>query len=572
MSALAVVDVGSTSTKVVRLLPGPDGRLRVAARAEAPTTVEEPARDVMVGVDEALSAAGAADDPLIATSSAGGGLQMVVTGLVGALTGASAQRAALGAGAAVMGVIAGDDGRDALERIALLRELRPDIILVSGGTDDGNPSQSLALCEMVAAARVQSRLGRPVPVIYAGNARAQELVRRVLEPVCPVVCVDNLRPTLERENLAPVRDAVHRVFLEHVMAHAPGYEGLLARTGRRMEPTPAAVGRVMRVLAEHYRVNILGCDVGGATTDVFSVIDGQYTRTVSANLGMSYSLPNVVRQAGLPAIARWLPEPVREDELRNALLNKMVQPTTLPDEPGDLALEQAVAREVLRAAFAHHRTLAVGLRGVRRQAGFETLFTEARTGEPLIRPGNVEVVIGSGGVLAHAPHPAQALLMLLDGFELGGYFRCYLDGGYLLPQLGAVGAVQPEAMEPILFRDCLKPLATCIVPFGRRTWPGSLGTVRLRRAGGTVEAELRPGRVTRLPLPPGERAQMEVLPRAGVDVGRGPGQPLRDEVAGALLGLVLDGRGRDPLAEPSPERCAEWLAALQAERPAAASA
>lgn len=571
MDPLAVVDVGSTTTKVVRLVPDADGALRVAARAEAPTTVQEPARDVMVGVGEALAAAGAAGDSLLATSSAGGGLQMVVTGVVGGLTGDSAQRAALGAGAIVMDVISNDDGRDALERIALLRELRPDIILVSGGTEDGSPTHPLTLCEMVAAAQVQSRLGPPVPVIYAGNSRAQDLVRRVLEPVCPVICVSNLRPAMEREDLAPVRDGIHQVFLEHVMAHAPGYEGLLARTGGRIEPTPAAVGRVMRVLAEHHRVNILGCDVGGATTDVFSVVDGQYTRTVSANLGMSYSLPNVLAQAGLPAIARWLPAPVPEDALRNTLLNKMVHPTTLPDEPGDLAIEHAVAREVLRAAMAHHRSLAVGLRGVRTELGFENLFAQ-RTGLPLIRTGNIEVVIASGGVLAHAPHPGQALLMLLDGLGIGGYFRCYLDASYLLPQLGALGAAHPDAMEPVLFRDCLKPLATCIAPFGRHRLPGSLATVRLRRDGGRTEAEVRPGRIGRLELPPGERGEIEVIPRAGVDVGRGPGQPVRDVVNGALLGVVLDGRGREPAAEPSPERCAEWLKALLPEGALAVSA
>ncbi len=571
MDPVAVVDVGSTTTKVVRLLPDAEGALRVAARAEAPTTVEDPARDVMVGVGEALAAAGAGEDRLVATSSAGGGLQMVVAGLVGALTGDSAQRAALGAGAIVMDVIADDDGRDALERIALLRELRPDIVLVSGGTEDGKPGQPLALCEMVAAAQVQGRLGPPVPVIYAGNSQAQDLVRRVLEPLCPVICVSNLRPAMEREDLGPVRDAIHRVFLEHVMAHAPGYEGLLQRTGRSIEPTPAAVGRVMRARAEHHRVNILGCDVGGATTDVFSVVDGQSPRTVSANLGMSYSLPNVLAQAGLPAIARWLPAPVGADTLRNALLNKMVHPTTLPDEPGDLAVEHAVAREVLRAAVAHHRHLAIGLRGIHTDLGFENLFAK-RTGLPLIRTGNIEVVIASGGVLAHAPHPGQALLMVLDGLEIGGYFRCYLDGSYLLPQLGALGAVHPEAMEPVLFQDCLKPLATCIVPFGRRNWPGSLATVRLLRAGGHTEAEVRPGRISCIELPLGERAEIEVIPRSGIDVGRGPGQPVRDVVAGALLGIVLDGRGREPSVEPSPQRCAEWLQALHAEGPVAVPA
>jgi N-methylhydantoinase A/oxoprolinase/acetone carboxylase beta subunit len=120
----------------------------------------------------------------------------------------------------------------------------------------------------------------------------------------------------------------------------------------------------MVTIAEQRGINILGVDIGGATTDVFSVFDGNYTRTVSANLGMSYSICNVMLEAGIQNIRRWLPFDIEEYEVRNRLRNKMIRPTTIPQTYEDLLLEQAVAREALRLAFIHHKQLARGLKGV----------------------------------------------------------------------------------------------------------------------------------------------------------------------------------------------------------------
>ena len=117
---------------------------------------------------------------------------------------------------------------------------------------------------------------------------------------------ENLRPTLEYENLGPAREAIHDLFLEHVMAQAPGYNALMSWTDAPIMPTPAAVGVMMQSLAQRHGINVIGVDIGGATTDVFSVFDGVFHRTVSANLGMSYSISNVLAEAGLDNILRWV--------------------------------------------------------------------------------------------------------------------------------------------------------------------------------------------------------------------------------------------------------------------------
>src|SRR5262249_3378504 len=159
---------------------------------------------------------------------------------------------------------------------------------------------------------------------------AAPLVREVLEKDFALTVVDNLRPVLERENLAPARDAIHDLFLEHVMAHAPGYEKLMAWTDAPIMPTPGAVGNSLQTIASQQRINVVGVDIGGATTDVFSVFDGTFNRTVSANLGMSYSISNVFAEAGMPAILRWVHFDMDERDLRNRVKNKMIRPTTIP--------------------------------------------------------------------------------------------------------------------------------------------------------------------------------------------------------------------------------------------------
>jgi len=381
INVILATDCGSTTTKAI-LIEKVDGAYRQTFRGEAPTTVEKPFANVTIGVTNAVTEVGELAgrqltnedgtikqptsgndgcDLYISTSSAGGGLQMMVAGVIAEMTAASAKRAALGAGAIVMDVISTNDKRRPHEQIQRIRELRPDMILISGGTDGGTTEKVVQLAELIAPAKPQPRFGSEyeMPIIFAGNKMAAEEVEATLqEDWIDLAVVDNLRPKLELENLGPARDKIHDVFLEHVMAHAPGYDMLMDWTDADIMPTPGAVGDILQTIAKKENINVVGVDIGGATTDVFSVFNEAFNRTVSANLGMSYSISNVCAEATMPNVLRWVHFDMDERQLRNRVKNKMIRPTTIPQSLESLIFEQAVAREALRLAYKQHKEFA----------------------------------------------------------------------------------------------------------------------------------------------------------------------------------------------------------------------
>jgi uncharacterized protein (TIGR01319 family) len=586
--SILATDCGSTTTKAI-LIEKRGEEYRLVNRGEAPTTVEAPFDDVTIGVLNAtreledLTGRQLIHDGTIltpqhdekrgvdlylSTSSAGGGLQMMVMGVVRQMSAESAQRAALGAGAIIMDVIAIDDGRKDYQKIQRLRELRPDIVLLSGGTDGGTITHLVELAELLIAADPRPRFGTMnLPVIFAGNKDARDEIRHVLGERFDLRIVDNLRPDLERENLGPAREAIHELFLEHVMQQAPGYSKLMTWTSADIMSTPNAVGKIMVTIAEQRGINILGVDIGGATTDVFSVFDGNYTRTVSANLGMSYSICNVMLEAGIQNIRRWLPFDIEEYEVRNRLRNKMIRPTTIPQTYEDLLLEQAVAREALRLAFIHHKQLARGLKGVQQQRTIGEALEQTETGKTLVQMMALDMIIGSGGVLSHAPKRAQSALMMMDAYQPEGVTMLAVDSIFMMPQLGVLSTVHPEAAAQVFDRDCLIRLGSCVAPVGQ----GKEGEPCLTIDYNGKSETFRYGELRVLPLGVGETLQATIRPARGFDVGAGRGRPVEATLEGGVVGVVVDTRGR-PLQLPPDDatrrqKLISWMTALGLPKP-----
>ena len=593
--SILATDCGSTTTKAI-LIEKRGEEYQLVVRGEAPTTVEAPVEDVTAGVINAITEveelAGRklldngvilkpqrgdeGVDIYISTSSAGGGLQMMVAGVVRNLTGESAERAALGAGAIVMDVIASNDKRLPHEKIERIRHLRPDMLLLSGGIDGGTTSHVVELAEIIAAARPRPRLGiaYELPLIYAGNIEARESITERLQDVMALEITDNLRPVLERENLMPTRHKIQDQFLEHVMAHAPGYRKLIDWTDAPIMPTPGAVGEIIQTVSTQQDIQVVGVDIGGATTDVFSVFKNKegepiFNRTVSANLGMSYSVSNVLVEAGLENVLRWVPFDIEVGDLRNRIKNKMIRPTTIPQTLQELILEQAIAREALRLAFEQHKQLAVELRGVQQQRTISEAFDQAESGQTLVDMLSLDMLVGSGGVLSHAPRRQQAMLMMIDAFQPEGITHLAVDSIFMMPQLGVLAQVNPEAATQVFERDCLIHLGTAIAPVGVAKVGETCLSIEVRIASNPPVTEDVPyGELRLYSLPLGEKASLKLQPSRRFDVGAGNGQVVESEVMGGVVGLVIDTRGR-PLeiptdAEQRVGQLTRWQSALDA--------
>ncbi len=588
INTILATDCGSTTTKAI-LIERENGEYRLKVRGEAPTTVEAPFDDVTVGVvnavreveelsgrriigDDGLIIRPASDgttgvDMYLSTSSAGGGLQMTVAGVVKAMSAESAQRAALGAGAIIIDVIAVDDGRKDYEKVRRIRELRPDMILASGGTDGGTVKHLAEIAEMLLAADPKPRLGlgMALPVIFAGNKDAREAFREVIDGKVDLRVVDNLRPTMETENLGPAREAIHELFLQHVMQQAPGYGKLSSWVDSGIMSTPNAVGKIIETIAGQFGINVLAVDIGGATTDVFSVFEGTFTRTVSANLGMSYSICNVLTEAGVENISRWVPFDLDETDLRNRLRNKMIRPTTIPHTLEDLRIEQAVSREALRLAFEHHKSLARSLTGVQQARSVGDLMTQEATGQTLVKMMNLDMVIGSGGVLSHAPRAAETAYMMLDAYQPEGVTMLAKDSIFMMPQLGVLSTVHAEAAAQVFERDCLVKFGHVIAPVGVAKQGDNVLTLTIDG----VDRQFSFGTLSLVPLGLGETKEVVIKPARGFDAGAGRGKQVTATVEGGTVGLIIDTRGR-PLQLPADKKTrisklVEWHSALGLE-------
>ncbi|MFI7657805.1 glutamate mutase L [Micromonospora parva] len=438
-ATLAVcADVGSTYTKVavVDLAAGV-----LAGAASAPTTV---GTDVLHGLDTAVAAATAGlrvgDVPWYVCSSAGGGLRLAVIGYEPLVTAQAGRRVGLSAGAHVVHVAAGRLGGADL---TALRAARPDVVLLVGGTDGGDAETITHNATRLARARWRR------PVVYAGNADVREQLTGLLgDAGVPVTAADNVLPRIGVLAPESARSAIRAVFLRHVIGGKRLSRGTrFARLVRAA--TPDAVLTGVEVLADTLGGDLAVVDVGGATTDVYSVLtpDERATgpgrevagslwraRTVEGDLGMRWSAPGVVRAA----VEERLLAGDESDDLAAAAARRAGDPALLAVDDVERAVDRRIATLAATVALRRHARGAA---------------TGERAGRDL---RDVRLLVGSGGVLRHAPADmsGQVLSAVLadhaGGWALPRAAATVVDADYVLAAGGLLAEEHPAAAAALL--------------------------------------------------------------------------------------------------------------------------
>ncbi len=567
------VDCGSTTTKAI-LLDVADGQYRLVARCQVPTTSGAPWHDITVGIYHAMRqitentgrlildeedqfiiperGGGQGVDILAATVSASPPLRLVVAGLSRDVSLKSAQRAARATYSHIVGLIA-TDGPERLSderRLQLVQNTQPDAILLVGGMDGGASRPVVDMARLMTLA-VQLESRRP-PMIYAGNIALRSQVAEVVGEQVELRSVDNVRPSLDVENLGPAQAELEETCREMVMSRLPGVALLRSWTPGEILLTSQGFGHVIRYLDRLHdrpRQGVLGIDVGGMTTTVAAARNSRFSLTVLTGLGVGAAIGEVLRQVPVEQVIRWLPEDVPPDQVQHLIMNKALRPWTVPQTREDLLIEQAVTRELISLALA-----------------------EARRGWPLRQRRGAPMlneIIGCGSVLCQSPSPGAAALMLLDTVQPAFWtWRLALDKTGALPTVGALATVQPLAAAQILEQDGLLELGSIISPVGVAQYGSKVLSFKVRSVIGSYEGDVQFGSLERIIVPAGTKAVLELRPTHRFDLGVGPGRGVRMEAWGGAVGIIIDARGR-PLVWPEKEetrRAAvrQWLRELGA--------
>jgi len=434
MTRVLCVDFGSTFTKAVLLDPA-DGNLLAAA--SVPTTISTDVLDGYRFLCETIAAAGFPPaDEVLACSSAGGGLRLAVVGYERSVTAEAGYRVGLSAGAKIVHVAAGPMST---AQLAALRATRPDVILLAGGTDGGNAEVMLHNGSRLAKARLGT------PVVVAGNVEARAEVALALESTGRrFILADNVLPQIGVINPDGARAAIREMFLRHViggkgLSKGPQFASMVRAA------TPDAMMRGVETLAAATHGDVMVFDIGGATTDVYSVISPEgedatlrkevvaplwHARTVEGDLGMRWNARGVTQAA---TVEHLLSGPDLE-LLRTWAATVEVDPAHLPKGDGEVELDLQLAR-------------VAAITAVRRHA------RPAQPGDPARPLARLAHVIGSGGVLRHSPKAMQDKVLQAVITDVGGGWkvptgaRTTVDSAYLLFAAGLLADAEGHGQD-----------------------------------------------------------------------------------------------------------------------------
>ena len=348
----------------------------------------------------------------------------------------------------------------------------------------------------------------------------------------------NVRPSWEVEQLGPAQAQLVQVHRQSRLRQMPGASDLDSWSGGGLMATSSAFGRTIRFISKEYahsRKGVLGIDVGGSTTTLAAGFGGDLSLTVMPTHGMGEGLAGLLELSSVEDVLRWLPFETDANSIREYIYNKVAFPSTIPATVEDLAIEHALATQILQT------TLKRALRSFPVTAGRML---------PDLLPW-FEPIIAAGRVFTHAPHAGQAVLMLLNGLQPVGVTTIALDQNNLSASLGAAAEISPLLTIQALDATNFLNLGTVITPVGRAAPGTPVLRVKVNYANGNeTTVDVKNGSLEVIPVPTAQSARLQVQPLHRFDVGMGgPGVGGKVEVVGGALGVIIDARGR-PLMLP----------------------
>ena len=445
-----VGEIGSTTTVVNAFLGIHTNNPKFIGQGQAPTSVFE-GGDVRNGLNGAindlaknLGVDNIEYDDMFATSSAAGGLKMTVHGLVYDMTAKAAKEAALGAGAVIHKVTAGKLRRLDLKEI---KDIKPNIILIAGGVDYGERDTALYNAELIAG------LILGVPVIYAGNIENQEEIKLIFEDTnYKLYIVENVYPKIDYLNIEPTRKVIQNVFEEHI-TNAPGMEHIKELVNENITPTPGAVMEASKLLNKHIG-DLMVIDVGGATTDIHSVTEGNEgisrilvnpepfaKRSVEGDLGVYVNMRNIVNLIGKEELQKELSDINLEEVMDNYL--------PIPKTTEQTKLVERLTKEAVLLSTKRHAGIIRSIYGT----GGKSKVAE---GKDLTE---VKYIVGTGGALTRLPNRVEIMKFITQYNTNKNLLfpksdaKVLVDNNYIMASLGVLSKKYEEVSLKLMLKS-----------------------------------------------------------------------------------------------------------------------
>lgn len=538
------VDITPLQTRVL-LFDVVEGHYRLVAQGEAPTTAYPPMHDagegvrlalerlseitgrVFIGADGLLVMPSQPDgngvDLVVGSLAVGAPARVALSGLLDRVSLASARRVTEAVSAQVVAEISLNDRRNTEAQLDALLAARPEIVVVTGGTNDGASHSVMQLLEAVGLALYVMEEEQRPEVLYAGNPALVEQVKDLLGRFTVVETAANVRPRLEVEDLHPAQAALAGLYVQDRLRRVAGLEEVHGWCREHLFARPFAFGRVLRFLSQLYqsRHGVLGVALNTTDVTLAAAQGGDLTLASYTDLGV-LDLQRWLQAVPVERVLDWLPTDATLADVLDYLHNRALHPESLPLSEDEMLLEQAVGKAVLRVA---------------------TRRLQARYPYPLA----FDPMLVAGDVFRRtAPH--HVLQMLLDGVQPTGITTLVMDQYDVSVALGAAAAANPLLTVQVLESNALFSLATVIAPqwSGKRGQPVLRFRVTFEETGSVMRGEVKAGALELIPVPMGQAVKLELQPLRNARLGPGrAGQSARSlRVMGGLFGVVVDARGR----------------------------
>ena len=573
-SALSI-DIGTTITRSL-FFDVVSGRYRLIGVGTAPTTAGAPKFDVTEGIWRSLEELqyftgrklvsekdgviipstqdNQGADIMVATMSAGNPISVVTVGLLDNVSLRNARRLAQTTYTKIIAEISLNDRRTATDRINLLTTKRPDLIIITGGTDNGATQSLLSILESIGLASFLLEESQRPHILFTGNETLQDEVKVGLEKISKLHISPNLQPVLGAANFRPAQKELNEIYCDVRRKQSGGLREVLSWTDGYFTSTASALGRVVRFLSEKYEPEkgVLGVDIGSDSTILAAAFHGEETLRVYPNSGVGGGAAGVLEKSSLEEIKRWLPIKASDNLVRDYIYNKSTYPDSIPTEQDHLEIELAIAKQALRMAASDL------IPSLEKQIDSMGILLPA-----------VEPIIGAGRILTEAPKRYQSLSVLLDGLQPTGVTTLALDQNGLLPGLGALAEINPLMTVQVIESNTFLNLGTIIAPIGISRPGTPVLRIRLYREDGRLlTRDIKFGTLAILPVEMGEKVSLHLRPLHRFDIGMGgPGKAGKVNAVGGALGIIIDARGRPlqfyPDEEKNIERNEIWKKTFQ---------